>query len=122
VAPTPNPGIINHTLSGVSCASRTTACTAAGYYYSRHATFRTLVESGPAAGPQHPTDTGTGIPADELPRIFERFWRGRQASRTAGSGIGLAVASELTRAHGGELTATSSEGHGTQMTLVLPCP
>jgi signal transduction histidine kinase len=82
------------------------------------------IEAGPA-GPGavlRVTDTGTGIPADELPRIFERFWRGRQASRTAGSGIGLAVASELTRAHGGELTATSSEGHGTQMTLVLPCP
>jgi two-component system, OmpR family, sensor histidine kinase BaeS len=66
------------------------------------------------------TDTGTGIPADELPRIFDRFWRGRQAAQTSGSGIGLAIAAELARAHGGQLTAGSEPGHGTQMTLTLP--
>jgi two-component system sensor histidine kinase BaeS len=66
------------------------------------------------------TDTGAGIPADELPRIFDRFWRGPQASRISGSGIGLAVAAGLARAHGGELAAVSREGHGTQMTLTLP--
>jgi signal transduction histidine kinase len=66
------------------------------------------------------TDTGAGIPADELPRIFDRFWRGRQASQVSGSGIGLAVAAELAQAHGGQLTATSQPGQGTQMTLTLP--
>jgi len=66
------------------------------------------------------TDTGAGIPADELPRIFDRFWRGRQASHTSGSGIGLAMAAELTRAHGGQLSAASQPGQGTQMTLTLP--
>jgi two-component system sensor histidine kinase BaeS len=66
------------------------------------------------------TDTGTGIPADELPRIFDRFWRGRQAAQTSGSGIGLAVAAELTRAHGGQLSATSQPGQGTELTLALP--
>jgi two-component system sensor histidine kinase BaeS len=66
------------------------------------------------------TDTGTGIPADELPRIFDRFWRGRQAAQTSGSGIGLAVAAELTRAHGGQLSASSQPGHGTQLSLTLP--
>ena len=66
------------------------------------------------------TDTGAGIPADELPHIFDRFWRGRQAARVSGSGIGLAVAAELVRAHGGELTATSEPGHGTRLTLSLP--
>jgi signal transduction histidine kinase len=65
------------------------------------------------------SDTGVGIPADELPRIFDRFWRGRQAVHTGGSGIGLAVAAELARAHGGELTAASEVGLGTQMTLTL---
>ena len=66
------------------------------------------------------TDTGTGIPADELPHIFERFWRGRQAAQTSGSGIGLAVAAELARAHGGQLAASSQPGQGTEMTLSLP--
>jgi two-component system, OmpR family, sensor histidine kinase BaeS len=68
----------------------------------------------------HVTDTGPGIPANDLPRIFDRFWRGQQALRTSGSGIGLAIAAELTRAHGGTLTASSEPGHGTQMTLSLP--
>jgi two-component system sensor histidine kinase BaeS len=68
------------------------------------------------------TDTGTGIPADELPRIFDRFWRGRQASQTSGCGIGLAIAAELTRAHGGQLSAASQPGLGTRMTLTLPMP
>ena len=66
------------------------------------------------------TDTGPGIPADELPHIFDRFWRGVGAARTSGSGIGLTVAAELARAHGGRLTATSQPGHGTQMTLTIP--
>ena len=66
------------------------------------------------------TDTGTGIPADELPRIFDRFWRGRQAAQTSGSGIGLAVAAELTQAHGGQLSATSQPGRGTRLSLTLP--
>ena len=66
------------------------------------------------------TDTGTGIPADELPRIFDRFWRGRQAAQLSGSGIGLAVAAELARAHGGQLTARSQPGQGAELTLTLP--
>jgi two-component system sensor histidine kinase BaeS len=66
------------------------------------------------------SDTGIGIPADELPRIFDRFWRGHLAAHTDGSGIGLAVAAELARAHRGELTAASNPGLGTQMTLTLP--
>jgi len=66
------------------------------------------------------TDTGAGIPADDLPRIFDRFFRGQQAAQISGSGIGLAVAAELVQAHGGRLTAASELGQGTQMTLSLP--
>jgi two-component system sensor histidine kinase BaeS len=65
-------------------------------------------------------DTGAGIPADELPRIFDRFWRGQAAAQTSGSGIGLAIAAELTMAHGGTLTADSTPGKGTRLTLTLP--
>jgi two-component system, OmpR family, sensor histidine kinase BaeS len=86
---------------------------------------RVTVEAGPA-GPAGEdavltvTDTGPGIPADELPHIFDRFWRGQQAAQTSGSGIGLAVAAELARAHGGQLTASSEPGRGTEMRLTLP--
>jgi two-component system, OmpR family, sensor histidine kinase BaeS len=83
---------------------------------------RVTIEAGPAgtAAVLQVTDTGPGIPADEVPRIFDRFWRGRQASQTSGSGIGLAIAAELTRAHGGRLAASSQPGEGTRMTLTLP--
>jgi two-component system sensor histidine kinase BaeS len=66
------------------------------------------------------TDTGAGIPVGDLPHIFDRFWRGQQAAHTSGTGIGLTIAAELTRAHGGELAATSEPGRGTTMTLTLP--
>jgi two-component system sensor histidine kinase BaeS len=65
-------------------------------------------------------DTGVGIPAHELPRIFDRFWRGQAAAQTSGSGIGLAIAAELAGAHGGTLTAASEPGAGTRLTLTLP--
>jgi signal transduction histidine kinase len=65
-------------------------------------------------------DTGIGIPAAELPRIFDRFWRGQAAAQTSGSGIGLAIAAEIVSAHGGTLTAASEPGEGTRLTLALP--
>lgn len=65
-------------------------------------------------------DTGMGISPDELPRVFERFFRGRGASGVSGSGVGLAVARELTMAHGGTLEAVSTEGVGTTFTVRLP--
>ena len=65
-------------------------------------------------------DTGVGIPADELPRIFDRFWRGQAAAQTSGSGIGLAIATEIVSAHGGTLTAASGPGQGTRLTLTVP--
>lgn len=64
-------------------------------------------------------DTGVGIPADEQPWVFERFFRGAGA-RAAGSGIGLAVAAELVAAHGGELTVRSEAGHGSRFLVRLP--
>jgi two-component system sensor histidine kinase BaeS len=66
------------------------------------------------------SDTGLGIPAEDLPHIFDRFWRGHRAEQISGSGIGLAIAAELARAHGGELTARSEPGRGAELTLTLP--
>jgi two-component system sensor histidine kinase BaeS len=76
-----------------------------------------VTQAGPDAILQV-TDHGSGIAPAELPHIFDRFWRGREAARISGSGIGLAVAAEL--AHGGELIAVSELGRGTRMTLRLP--
>jgi two-component system sensor histidine kinase BaeS len=66
------------------------------------------------------SDTGVGIPADELPHVFERFWRGQGARASSGSGIGLAVVDELVRAHGGSVTAESPAGVGARFTVELP--
>jgi len=66
------------------------------------------------------SDTGVGIPAEDLPHVFDRFWRGQSAATISGSGIGLAVAAELAQAHGGALTARSEPGLGAEFTLTLP--
>ncbi len=67
-------------------------------------------------------DTGAGIPAPELPRIFERFHRveGAAGRSHEGSGIGLALVQELVKLHGGELSATSDVGHGSRFTVSIP--
>ncbi|MGW9437680.1 SpoIIE family protein phosphatase [Streptomyces sp. NPDC055607] len=67
-------------------------------------------------------DTGIGVAADEMPRLFERFHRIENArSRSGeGSGIGLALVKELVGLHGGAITAASTEGEGTRFTIRLP--
>ena len=67
-------------------------------------------------------DTGTGIPEDELPRLFERFHRvqGARARTHEGTGIGLALVQELVRLHGGEVQVESRPGRGTSVSVTLP--
>ena len=67
-------------------------------------------------------DTGPGIPAEHLPRVFERFYRVDQArSREAGgTGLGLAIVKHLARAHGGEASVTSEVGVGCEFVIKLP--
>lgn len=67
-------------------------------------------------------DSGTGIPAEEMPRLFERFHRVENArGRThEGSGIGLALVQELVKLHGGQITAESEPGRGTTFRVSLP--
>jgi signal transduction histidine kinase len=67
-------------------------------------------------------DTGVGIPARDLPRIFERFYRvDRARSReTGGTGLGLSIARHVAQQHGGRLEAVSELGRGSTFCLVLP--
>jgi signal transduction histidine kinase len=68
------------------------------------------------------TDTGAGLAAGDLERVFERFYRAPgQKRRSSGSGIGLTIARNIARAHGGEVTASSpGPGRGATFVLVLP--
>ncbi|MGW8555195.1 sensor histidine kinase [Streptomyces tubercidicus] len=68
------------------------------------------------------TDTGVGIPPENLPHVFDRFWRAEKSRsrRTGGSGLGLAIVRKLTEAHGGTASATSAPGKGSVFTLRLP--
>lgn len=69
-------------------------------------------------------DTGSGIPAEHLPRVFERFYRvDRARSRDAGgTGLGLAIVKHLARAHGGEAYVSSEVGVGSEFSIKLPQP
>ena len=69
------------------------------------------------------TDEGTGIPEDDLPYIFERFYKAdksRKRQRDGGTGLGLAIVRHLVEAHGGEIDVRSKVGQGTTFTVRLP--
>ena len=68
------------------------------------------------------TDNGIGIPEKDLPHLFERFYRVEKSRNTdaGGTGLGLSIAKEIIDAHGGKIIITSTEGKGTQTTLILP--
>jgi signal transduction histidine kinase len=65
-------------------------------------------------------DTGIGISAGDLPRIFERFYRGDQSRSKAGTGLGLSLARAIARAHGGDITVESRRHEGSLFAVTLP--
>ena len=65
-------------------------------------------------------DSGPGIPAADLPRIFDRYWRGDRASRD-GAGLGLAICKGIVDAHGGKIWVESALGRGTTFWFTVPC-
>ncbi|MFW5950893.1 MAG: ATP-binding protein [Gemmatimonadota bacterium] len=66
------------------------------------------------------TDSGVGIPADQLERVFEKYYQVEREGRAQGSGLGLAIAKHVVDAHGGRIRAASTEGEGTTFDIFLP--
>jgi signal transduction histidine kinase len=64
-------------------------------------------------------DTGPGIPADQLQRIFGRFWQAKPSDRR-GLGLGLTIAKSIVEAHGGRIGADSRPGEGTEFWFTVP--
>jgi signal transduction histidine kinase len=65
------------------------------------------------------TDSGPGIPGEQIPHLFDRFWRSDAHSRT-GLGLGLCIAKGIIDAHGGRIDVASTLGRGSSFTMVLP--
>ena len=65
-------------------------------------------------------DTGVGIATDDLPRIFERFYKADRARSGGGTGLGLAISRHLVEAHGGKIWAESQEGRGSIFCFTIP--
>lgn len=65
-------------------------------------------------------DEGPGVSPDELPRIFDRFYRAKSPVRRPGSGLGLAIVNEIASAHGGSVQARANRPHGLRVTVTLP--
>lgn len=66
------------------------------------------------------SDTGWGIPEEDIPHLGERFYRGRHGERTKGTGLGLSLVKEIVKIHGGVLTIDSKHGKGTSVKINLP--
>lgn len=65
-------------------------------------------------------DSGVGVPQDQLPYIFDKYFQVGQQARAKGAGLGLAIAREIVEAHGGSIAVDSQPGRGTTFTIVLP--
>ena len=92
------------------------------FKFTMAGTVSVTLHAKPTAVVLEVADTGTGIPADELPRVFERFHRvaGAVGRTHEGTGIGLALVRELVEIHGGQVTVTSTVGVGTTFRVTIP--
>ena len=65
-------------------------------------------------------DTGIGIPLDDVPRVFERFYRVDKSRTGSGTGLGLSIARHIVEAHGGKIWVESEEGRGSTFYFSIP--
>ncbi|MCD8123162.1 MAG: HAMP domain-containing histidine kinase [Clostridiales bacterium] len=67
------------------------------------------------------TDNGSGIPTEDLPHIFERYYTSASSRKNTATGLGLSIANELIRLHGGTISVQSKPQYGTTFTVIIPC-
>jgi signal transduction histidine kinase len=91
-------------------------------YSNRRGTITVAVTSGQIGTSISVTDTGIGIAEEDLPRVFEKFYRARWAGGkgTRGTGVGLALVKAIVEGHGGRVGVTSSVGVGSTFTVEIP--
>ena len=91
-------------------------------YTAADGKVKIVAENGNDGASISVTDTGIGIMAEDLPRIFERFYRVDKARSRAsgGTGLGLSIVKNITEAHGGEVRVTSEYNHGTTFLFTIP--
>ena len=65
-------------------------------------------------------DTGPGVPHDDVPHLFDRFWSARRGGERRGTGLGLAIAKGIVEAHGGRIRVQTAEGAGSEFSFTLP--
>jgi len=116
----PLPLLVRADRGAVSAIVRNLSVNAGKYAQGAAQHWSTAVESGWAK--LELRDDGAGIPATDLPHVFERFYRGEKtrAREEGGSGLGLSIVQGLARTQGGDIVILSTEGVGTTVTVWLP--
>ena len=100
---------------------KTLAATATGAAAITRRTFKTLTASSTGGATRFVVaDGGIGMAAEEVPRVFEAFYRASNAGGLPGTGLGLAIVKQCVDLHGGTATVESALGKGTRFTIELP--